>query len=565
MNDDFYCDLELGKNIDLLADCISNEIGSKVISFDKFLDKQNKYHEPPRRPNKPISRTNDPREHQLFEHRYNQALRVYNQLHLQYEQSIQEQKFFQQYESTKQGYIDYLTENSQVITPFLNRVNKFPISETNRQFHTYISGNTGSGKSETIKSFIWHYLTRNTNTALVLLDPHGQLAKQVAKFNVNLENDRLVYIEPNLNSYYPCINHFEFSNKENLTDKEAEDYAEAFLSIFKEILGNLGDDELSLSMEVILKNTLPVIIKKPNSSIYDLIDFLEPPQGKEKKFSEKVESLIDFANQNIKNQMILHFLNNAFKENSNYNATKFAIYTRLNAIFGSTTMQKMMANKATIDLEKLIQERKLIVFNFAKGGNSDYKILGLFMIAMIKILSFRRKFDKKAIPCHFFLDEFQNYITPSLQEILEECRKYGLFLTLVQQQVGVRMSKELRDSILGNVGVIMTFPNGFDSLKEIARHTGETVENLQKHLSQGHCSVWQRAEAGKVQKPPVFVAMPRNTLKNSQSMHEDQWQAVLQGQIERYYYSSSNDRTQTKTTQSSHKIGEDLEYYDKHQ
>lgn len=59
--------------------------------------------------------------------------------------------------------------------------------------------------------------------------------------------------------------------------------------------------------------------------------------------------------------------------------------------------------------------------------------------------------------------------------------------------------------------------------------------------------------------------MPQNTLDDSQSMHKDQWQAMLQGQIERYYRPSSNDHTQTQIAQSSHNIGKDLEYYETNQ
>lgn len=85
--------------------------------------------------------------------------------------------------------------------------------------HTYITGGTGSGKSELIKSLIWHYLTRNKGTGLVLLTPNGDIAEQVAKFWVNLESNRLIYIEPSLDGYFPCLNPFDVPNKANLGDK----------------------------------------------------------------------------------------------------------------------------------------------------------------------------------------------------------------------------------------------------------------------------------------------------------------------------------------------------------
>ena len=56
-------------------------------------------------------------------------------------------------------------------------------------------------------------------------------------------------------------------------------------------------------------------------------------------------------------------------------------------------------------------------------------------------------------PCHFYIDEFSNYATDSIQEIFSEGRKYKCYLTVATQIVGQGMSAELRKNILGNVNV----------------------------------------------------------------------------------------------------------------
>lgn len=567
MTDDFYCDVELSKNIELLVDCISNEIGGQVISFEEFLNKQSQYHEPPKRPNKPIPRTNDPVEHRISERLYNNALRLYNQEYLIYERKIQEQNFFKQYESTKQGYIDYLTANSPLVTPFLNRVNKLPISEQNRQLHTYISGGTGTGKSEAIKSFIWHYLTRNQHTALILLSPHSNICEQVAKFHLNLSNDRLVYIKPCLDyKNFPCLNPFDIPNKQSINDYEADKYSEDFQLVFKEIMKGYIEADISIQMDNLLKSILPIFIKMENSSIYDLIDFLDPQPTEEKdksKIKSNIQKYVDFANQNIHNEEKLKFINGQFLTDGNLKQTKVAIRGRLMAVFGSSLMQSLMKGKRTIDFETLINNKKLIVLDFPSGSMpAEYQTLGLFVIAMIKIIIFRRnEHSNSLVPCHFFIDEFHNFVTPSLKIILQECRKFKLFLTLAQQQVGADMDDKLFHSIMGNTGVKLTGFNEYDSLHKIAKEIENEPKNLQKHLKDvGYFSLWQRKNFQNEVVSPI-IRMPQNTLDDSQSMHEDQWQAMLQGQIERYYRSSSKDRIQTQTPQSSSKIGEDLKNY----
>lgn len=571
MIDDFDCDVELRKNIDLLVNCISNEMGGQVISFEEFLNKQNQYYKPPRRPNKPIPRSDDPREHQLFEHRYNQALRIYNQLQLEYEQKTQEQNFFKQYESTKQGYIDYLTENKPVITPFLNRVNKIPISEKNRQLHTYISGGTGTGKSEAIKSFIWHYLTRNQNTALILLSPHSNICEQVAKFHLNLSNNRLVYIKPCLDyKNFPCLNPFDIPNKQSINDYEADKYSEDFQAVFKEIMKGYIEADISIQMDNLLKSILPIFIKMENSSIYDLIEFLDPQTTEEKdksKIKPNIQKYVDFANQNIHNEEKLKFINGQFLTDGNLKQTKVAIRGRLMAVFGSSLMQRLMKGKRTIDFESLINNKKLIVLDFPSSSMpAEYQTLGLFVIAMIKIIIFRRnEHNTSLVPCHFFIDEFHNFVTPSLKIILQECRKFKLFLTLAQQQVGADMDDKLFHSIMGNTGVKLTGFNEYASLHTIAKETENEPKNLQKHLKGvGYFSLWQRKNFQNEVASPI-IRMPQNTLDDSQSMHKDQWQAMLQAQIEHYYRPSNNEYAQTQIAEPIQSIGDDLNYYKQNQ
>lgn len=525
--------------------------------FETFLKTQKQIIPKPRKLGRAVSNaSDDPLKIQVFKAVNLQAQKHHNQQLKRYEQAILQKELLQQYEPTKSGYAQYLTENFEILSPFLNRTNKIPI--TQKGCHTYITGGTGSGKSELLKSLIWHYLTRNKSTGLVLLTPNGEIAEQVAKFWVNIENNRLIYIEPNLDGFFPCLNPFDVPNKDHLSDIEAENYAQAFLSVFQELL---GETDFTSQMKALLQAVLPVIIKLPHSSIYDLIDFLEPAQ--DKTHNQRVYDYLDFANKNLKNKGILDFLNGQFLHDETYNRTKFAIHTRLRTLFNSTVMQSVMIGQSTLNIEQAIEQRKLIVFNFAKGKLPiDYRALGLFILANIKIISFKRDGKKDFVPCHLFIDEFQNYITPSLQEILEESRKYKLYLTLAQQQAGARMGKGLFASILGNTAIKITGANEVDSLKVLADETGESVKNLQENLAIGRFSVWQKAKTGDTQKKAVFVTMPKNTLGNRQAMTDNQWQALKTAQIGAFYRSLGQTTTQTDRTHENPKRTQNLSVLD---
>lgn len=59
-----------------------------------------------------------------------------------------------------------------------------PVSETDRMRHTYITGGSGSGKSELIKRLVFRSARYDPRCACVVFDPHGDLAEQIAKWRI---------------------------------------------------------------------------------------------------------------------------------------------------------------------------------------------------------------------------------------------------------------------------------------------------------------------------------------------------------------------------------------------
>jgi type IV secretory pathway TraG/TraD family ATPase VirD4 len=64
-----------------------------------------------------------------------------------------------------------------------------------------------------------------------------------------------------------------------------------------------------------------------------------------------------------------------------------------------------------------------------------------------------------------YIDEFQNYITPAIESILSEARKYRLGMVLAHQYLGqleksdalTKSNLNLKQAIFGNVGSIMSY------------------------------------------------------------------------------------------------------------
>lgn len=513
-------------------------------TFADFVSKQTEYIPTPRRPNTPICYEDNDLKKRVFAQVAHELQKEHKREITAYEAKKAHQDRLKQYPATYAGFARYVAENHPHDLPFLLRRHTIPISEEYRLKHTYITGGSGSGKSEVIKSLIWHYLTRNKSTAVILLTPHAKIALEVAKFKVNSHNQRLVYINPAIDGFqhFPCLNPFDIDGKEGMSDITAEKYAEEFRLVFQELL----QGDFTEQMNTLLINTLPVLMKLEGASVYDLLNFLEPiPKKQDGNSENKAKHYLDFARKNIKNPEMLGFLEGQFISDESYNRTKSSLHTRLRSVFSSTIMQGVMRGKRTINLDELIDQRKLIVLDISKGQlKQEWGIIGKFLLAQIKIIAFNRTHKKNRVPCHLFIDECQNYITPSIQEMLEEARQFGVHLTLAQQTAGAEMSERLYNAVLTNTAVKITGANAHYTLSKMAMETDAEYDSL-KGLGVGRFSLYKRALSGEEQRPPIVVTMPTNTLDSRQSMDVNEWEAVKRAQIAMYYRAPSNHTHRT--------------------
>jgi hypothetical protein len=464
---------------------------------------------------------------------------LYQKTILQYEKDKQQNHLLNLYPGNMAGYGTYLIENHPQVLAFFRKRRNFPINEVSRRLHTYITGGSGSGKSECLKSFVWHYLTVDTSSALIFIDPHNDVAKQVAKFQPNLSNNRLVYIEPRINDkVFPGLNPFDIDDKEKLSDIEAEIYADEFIRTFHEILsGNLSDQ-----METLLRNTIPVLIKMPGTSVYDLIKFLKP-RTKESKAQRSAnagavktpeyaaEKYLNFAKSHFKNAEMLDFLCGQFEDDVGYIATRNSLTTRLIGIFGGTLMQGLFRGKRTVRFEDLIPQRKLVVFNLA-GLGRETGTIGRFVLITLKIFALNQAKvpESKRSPCHVFVDECQKFVTESMADILQEARKFYIFLTLAQQSAGAKMTPSIFDSVRTNTAIKIAGVNSGTSLEIMSKEIGIPPETIAGFRA-GQFAFFQREASPKL----AVVRMPTNTLRNSASMHALDWQGLIKDQIQLYY------------------------------
>lgn len=88
--------------------------------------------------------------------------------------------------------------------------------------------------------------------------------------------------------------------------------------------------------------------------------------------------------------------------------------------------------QSTINFRDLMDSQKILLVNLPKGelGTEQSQLFGAFLLGMIQQAALSRADSVERPPFFLYLDEFQNYTTDHIQEILSESRKYGLSLIL---------------------------------------------------------------------------------------------------------------------------------------
>lgn len=420
---------------------------------------------------------------------------------------------------------DRLDEQSQ---EFLLQPRPFEIAESQRERHTYISGGTGSGKSEKLKALIHHYLTVNTQTAIVLIDPHGKIAEEVARFPENYTNDRLVFIAPDFDlTKSPVFNPFEFSN--SATPQGLDIAVQELMGAFREILTE--GMEFSPQMETLLKPCITALLQYPEGNLYHLQQMMDEQEAK---------PFLEFADTVLTNPVQKNFLKTDFLKKV-YRPSRQSIRTKIQSLLNSQIFLNFVIGKSTFSLAECIHQKKLVIFSLSRNtGAETSDTIGRLILANLQSLAMQRaaltrKELENVPPIHAFIDECQHYVTPSIETILTETRKYKLHLTLANQFLDQIDDRRIKNAIKGNTAVKITGRQTEPStLESIARITGTPADEI-RNLNTGQYHI----KAGTLES--AKVSGYTNLLDVSHSMTAQEWEQVRERQLERYYREVSED------------------------
>jgi hypothetical protein len=149
------------------------------------------------------------------------------------------------------------------------------------------------------------------------------------------------------------------------------------------------------------------------------------------------------------------------------------IQNKIGAFLSSLLLRNILVRpKSSFDLRQVMDEGKILLMNLAKGriGEDTAGLLGALLVSRIGLAGLSRADIPEAQQRDFnvYLDEFQNFTTLSLANMLSELRKYRVSLVLAHQYLS-QLEPEVCDVILGNVGTVISFRVGVNDAEILAK------------------------------------------------------------------------------------------------
>ena len=327
------------------------------------------------------------------------------------------------------------------------------LSAEERKRHLYIIGGTGNGKSTMLLYSIIKDIKANKGVAVI--DPHGDLAETLLG---HIPKDRLndvIYFNPDDLEFPFALNLLELPDNLSPIEllKQKDLITESVISIFRKIFSE--DDSGGHRIEYILRNTIHTALTIKGANLFSVLKLLQNTKYRR----QVVRKLTD---QDLKD-----FWHNEMEKAGGMQQVKMtAGVTAKLGRFNSNAATKaiLSAEKSSLDFNEILNSSKILICNFSKGylGEDVSSLFGTTVLAKLQLASLARARQAQTTrnPYYLYVDEFQNFATPSFSQMLSESRKYGLYLTMAEQSTSQQKDQKMVEIILANVGTIVCFRTG---------------------------------------------------------------------------------------------------------
>lgn len=326
------------------------------------------------------------------------------------------------------------------------------MQKEDRRRHLYIIGQTGTGKTNLMKSMIPQDIKNGEGLGIV--DPHGEFTEYALGVVPKERAEDVIYFNPADMERPMGLNMLEYDPK----------YPEQKTFIVNELM--LIFDKLydlkttgGPMFEQYTRNALQLLMDDPNEGA----TLMEVPRVLadtvyRKRLLAKCQNMVikDFWEKEAEKAGGDAALANIVP----YITSKFSVF------IANDFMRPIIGqSKSSINFREVIDGKKILLVNLSKGrlGEVNSNLLGLIVVGKLAMAAFSRIDMAEELRPDFYLyiDEFQNFATESISTILSESRKYHLSLIIAHQFIK-QLPEKISSAVFGNVGSMLAMRIGAD-------------------------------------------------------------------------------------------------------
>ena len=337
----------------------------------------------------------------------------------------------------------------------------FGIKLDDRFQHVYVIGKTGAGKTTLLETLIRGDLASGSGVAL--LDPHGDLAERIKAWADRFRPDDINYVDIADPLCAVAYNPLVYARP-----KLRPLIAAGLIDVFR----MMWADAWGPRMEHVLRNALLALLDQPKATLPDILRLFT-----DKPFRHEVV-------RHIQNAPVRQFWKVEFPKYSyRYQADAVApIQTKIGALLADPRLYRFFTeDDGQIRLRSIMDARQILIVNLSKGrlGADSARLVGGVLTTMIGLAAFSRAdtLEEGRLPFFLHVDEFQNFTTLAVADMLSELRKYRVGMVMAHQYLH-QLDPDIRHAALGNAGTLISFRVGAEDAGHLAKEFEPNFQRL---------------------------------------------------------------------------------------
>jgi hypothetical protein len=345
------------------------------------------------------------------------------------------------------------------------------LSTEQRSQHTYVIGASGTGKSTFMFNLIYQDLRNGEGLGVV--DPHGDLVDRILGIIPEERIEDVILFDPTDEEYSVGFNILSAHS-----DLERNLLASDLVSAFQRLSTSWGDQ-----LNAVLNNAILAFLESNRGgTLSDLQRFLIDPEFR--------NSFL----KSVRDPEIVYYWQKAFPQLGG-NKSIGPVLTRLNDFLAQKRIRHIVSQRENrLDFANIIDTGKIFLAKLPKGliGDKNAFLLGSLLVSKFQqtAMSRQRLAAEQRRDYWLYLDEFPNFITSSMAEILSGVRKYRLGLILAHQELHqLQKDSSVASAALSNPLTRICFRVGDEDARKLAQGFSNFEARDLQNLAKGEAIV----------------------------------------------------------------------------